>query len=277
MRLWDVETGRQVQVWEFKAPARAVAFAHGGKQAVCITDAAMGQPSTIHFLDVVKRSICPSPQNIIVTGSKATQVKWGPMNRALYTGHEDGSIAIYDAATCKKLKSVKLHTASIQDLQFAPVEDMGFFITASKDNSAMIYETSTLKVLKTFTTARPVNSASISPLRNHIILGGGQEAMNVTTTSQRHEKFEVFVSLFLIDPGQVFPYNIRGRDCPVQGPFRSDKYARLESEWGEVFLLILMKSFASGGEDGYVRVHHLQKDYFDFRYDEEDHPHELDL
>jgi translation initiation factor 3 subunit I len=128
-------------------------------------------------------------------------VKWGPMNRQLFTGHEDGAIAIYDAVSCKKLKSVKLHTAMIQDLQFAPFEtypDLGFFITASKDNTSMIYETATLKVLKTFTTQRPVNSASISPIRNHIILGGGQEAMNVTTTSQRHEKFEVrfFHSVF---------------------------------------------------------------------------------
>lgn len=126
----------------------------------------------------------------MITDSKATQAKWGPLNRQLFVGHEDGSIAIYDAGTCKKLKSVKQHTAMIQDLQFAPFEDLGFFITASKDNTSMIYETATLKVLKTFVTQRPVNSASISPIRNHIILGGGQEAMNVTTTSQRHEKFE---------------------------------------------------------------------------------------
>lgn len=197
MRLWDVYTGRQICVWEFKAPARAVSFSHGSQKAVCVTDAAMGQPSTIHFLDIPRR-IRSTTHAIVISDSKATIVKWGPLNRHLYTGHEDGAIAIYDANTCKKLKSVKLHTAMIQDLQFAPVDDLGFFISASKDNSSMIYETATLKVLKTFSTQRPVNSACISPLRNHIILGGGQEAMNVTTTSQRHEKFEVrfFHSIF---------------------------------------------------------------------------------
>lgn len=190
MRLWDVNTGKQIYSWEFKAPVRSASFSFCGQKAVCITDAAMGQPSTIHFLDVPRR-IISTTQSIVITSSKATIAKWGPMDRILYTGHEDGSVAMYDAATCKKLKSVKLHSGSIQDLQFAPVQDMGYFITASKDCTAMIYETATLKDMKTFTTSRPVNSACISPLRHHIILGGGQEAMSVTTTSQRHEKFEV--------------------------------------------------------------------------------------
>lgn len=201
MRLWDVYTGKQLYVWEFKAPARSVSFSHGSKLATCVTDAAMGQPSTIHVIDIVKRAIV---KTIVISDSKATIAKWGPLNKNIYTGHEDGSIAIYDASTFKKQKSVKLHTAMIQDMQFAP-PDASYFITASKDNTSSIYETKTLTVLKTFKTDRPVNSASVSPIRNHIILGGGQEAMNVTTTSQKHEKFEVrfFHSVFEDEIGRV--------------------------------------------------------------------------
>lgn len=37
-----------------------------------------------------------------------------------------------------------------------------------------------------------------------------------------------------------------------------------------------MRSFASGGEDGYVRVHHLDPNYFEFKYDEEEFPADIE-
>ena len=37
-----------------------------------------------------------------------------------------------------------------------------------------------MELLKTYKTERPVNSASISPLFDHVVLGGGQEAMDVS-------------------------------------------------------------------------------------------------
>jgi translation initiation factor 3 subunit I len=57
MRMWEVNTGKQICVWEFKAPARAVAYSHGSQKAMCITDAAMGQNSTIHFIDIPRRTL----------------------------------------------------------------------------------------------------------------------------------------------------------------------------------------------------------------------------
>lgn len=47
-----------------------------------------------------------------------------------------------------------------------------------------------LDVVKTFPTDRPVNSAAISPIKDHVVLGGGQEAMDVTTTTTKAGKFE---------------------------------------------------------------------------------------
>jgi hypothetical protein len=44
--------------------------------------------------------------------------------------------------------------------------------------------------LKTYKTDRPVNDAVISETKEHILLGGGQEAMSVTTTSGKVGKFE---------------------------------------------------------------------------------------
>jgi translation initiation factor 3 subunit I len=42
-----------------------------------------------------------------------------------------------------------------------------------------LFDIETLEHLKTYTTERPVNSAAISPIKDHVILGGGQEAIEV--------------------------------------------------------------------------------------------------
>jgi len=82
------------------------------------------------------------------------------------------------------------------------------FISSSKDTTAKLWDSDTLKCLKTYKTDRPVNSASISPKFDHVVLGGGQvkliensawkhesncyfqEAMDVTTTSTKIGKFD---------------------------------------------------------------------------------------
>lgn len=45
-------------------------------------------------------------------------------------------------------------------------------------------------VRNVFRAERPVNSATISPTRDHIVLGGGEEAMNVTQTALSSGHFE---------------------------------------------------------------------------------------
>jgi translation initiation factor 3 subunit I len=44
--------------------------------------------------------------------------------------------------------------------------------------------------MKTYIADTPLNSASITPKKDFVILGGGQAAMEVTTTSTRQGKFE---------------------------------------------------------------------------------------
>lgn len=53
-----------------------------------------------------------------------------------------------------------------------------------------MFDLKSLEVKKTYKTDRPVNSAAISPIKPHVVLGGGQEAMDVTTTSTRIGKFD---------------------------------------------------------------------------------------
>ena len=76
----------------------------------------------------------------------------------------------------------------VTDLQLAP--DRTYFLTSSKDKTAPLHDTRTLRVLKTYQTETPLNSASVAVGRPYVLLGGGQDAMSVTTTNMRQGKFE---------------------------------------------------------------------------------------
>lgn len=123
-----------------------------------------------------------------------------------------------------------------------------FIITASKDNTAKLFDAETLQLLKTYKTERPVNSAALSPILDHVVLGGGQDAMEVTTTSSRAGKFDsrFFHLVFEEEFGRV-----KGHFGPINSvAFHPDG-----------------KSYSSGGEDGYVRIHTFDSSYFDFSFD----------
>ncbi len=97
---------------------------------------------------------------------------------------------------------------------------------------AQLIDTKTLDVLKTYPTETPLNSAAIHPTRPFVIVGGGQEAMNVTTTSARQGKFET-----------RFWHKVFEEEC-----------ARLPGHFGPINTIAIHpmgKAYASGGEDGY--------------------------
>ena len=64
------------------------------------------------------------------------------------------------------LQTVNEHKALISDLQAS--SDQIMIITASKDSTAKLMDAEKLDVLKTYRTERPVNSAAISPIKDHV-------------------------------------------------------------------------------------------------------------
>ncbi|KAL7676943.1 hypothetical protein ACOME3_003193 [Neoechinorhynchus agilis] len=122
--------------------------------------------------------------------------------------------------------------------------DMIFLITASKDRTACLINMETLEEANVYRTDKPVNSASISPLKNHVMLGGGQEASEVTTTTLKEGKFDA--RLFHLIYGNEF-----GR---IKGHFGPVNSVRFHPEG---------IGFASGGEDGMVRLHKFDPEYVD--------------
>uniref|UniRef100_A0A9J8BE26 Eukaryotic translation initiation factor 3 subunit I n=1 Tax=Cyprinus carpio carpio TaxID=630221 RepID=A0A9J8BE26_CYPCA len=175
--------------------------------------------------------------------SKITSAVWGPLGEFVIAGHENGEINQYSAKSGEILKVAKEHTKQINDIQSSV--DLTMVISASKDCTAKLFDSTNLEHIKTFKTERPVNSAAISPIMDHVVMGGGQEAMEVTTTSTRIGKFEArfFHAAYEEEFGRV-----KGHFGPINCvAFHPDG-----------------KSYSSGGEDGYVRIHYFDPQYFDF-------------
>ncbi|KAK2995024.1 hypothetical protein RJ640_012264 [Escallonia rubra] len=225
-KLWDVQTGTQLFSFNFDSPARAVDLSVGDKLAVITTDPFMELPSSIQ----VKR-IAADPK----TGESVLTIKgpqgrinravWGPLNKTIISAGEDAVVRIWDSETGKLLEESDKTTGHKKTIT-----------SLSK----------TLALIKTYVTERPVNAVAMSPLLNHVVLGGGQDASAVTTTDHRAGKFEAkfFDKILEEEIGGV-----KGHFGPINAlAFNPDG-----------------KSFSSGGEDGYVRLHHFDQDYFNIR------------
>lgn len=143
--------------------------------------------------------------------------------------------------TGKQLAESREHKKQVNDLSMSA--DLTHFVTGSLDKTSKIFDSTTLECLKTFQPERPVNAAVLSPIFDHVIVGGGQDAMSVTLTSSKAGKFESKIYQ------KVFGEEIGG----IKGHF------------GPINALAIApdgRSFSSGGEDGFVRIHHFDADYF---------------
>ncbi|CAG8588895.1 10087_t:CDS:2 [Ambispora leptoticha] len=248
-KLWEVRTGKCLHTWEFKTAVKRVAFSEDDSMILAVTEQRMGYPGSVVILSLNQDIDAKQSDEPITTihpeGSKAMVADWGYLNKYIITGHENGTISQYDWKTGNLIQSIQPHTAEITDLQMS--EDRTYFITSSKDKSAQIFESNTLSPLKKYVTDAPLNSASITPVQEFVILGGGQEAMHVTTTGARQGKFE----------------------CRFWHKILEEEVGRVKGHFGPINTISVHpsgQSFSSGGEDGYVRVHHFDQDYFKFKY-----------
>ncbi|CAI7677908.1 unnamed protein product [Penicillium pancosmium] len=255
VRLWNIKTGECVKVWDFPTAVKRVAFSPDGSKLLAVTEKRMGFLGTIAVLDInygenLEDQAAEPSLKITCEDSKATVAGWSFLAKYIIAAHEDGSVSQYDPKTGDQLLNVQVHEfdSQINDIQFS--SDRTSFLTASKDKSAKLLSVRDLNILKTYPADTPLNSASITPKKDYVILGGGQAAMDVTTTSARQGKFEArfYHKIFEDEIGRV-----RGHFGPLN----------------TIDVHPAGTAYASGGEDGYVRIHHFDKSYFDFMYEVE--------
>jgi len=247
VKLWDISNGQEINSLTTETPVRACGFSYSGNIIFAVTDAVMKKPSEIQILDIRVPEHMNGTDCVVKTRGcgekgKITSAVWGDMEDFLITGCDNGEMHKVDARTGEILKSVKEHSGMITEIEMHI--DRTMFITSSKDHTAKLFGTHDLETVRTYTNPVPVNSAAISPNRPHILLGGGQEAREVTTTAMVAGKFDArfFHMIYAEEFGSV-----KGHFGPINSvSFRPDG-----------------TGFATGGEDGYVRLHTFDDDYED--------------
>jgi translation initiation factor 3 subunit I len=245
-RMWDVKTGHCLHVWKHQTPVKAVGICLGDYQVLAVNDPVMSSKPTVFLYDwdqeaAANRELSTEPVKAMLGHtSKINQAIWGPLNETIFSCSDDGTVKIWNPEIGKCTATVEAHDKAIHSMAFS--KDHTHFITASLDHTANLYDTETRQLLKTYQSDAPINAVAISPFKNHIILGGGQDAGSVTTTDARMGKFEVkwFNKVYEEELGAT-----KGHFGPINC---------LDFSYDGM-------SFASGSEDGYARIHHLPSGY----------------
>jgi translation initiation factor 3 subunit I len=204
----------------------------------------------------------------------------------ILTGHESGKVALFDALSGDELLSnERAHMDVVTDLQLSP--DRSYFITSSKDKTARIHDARTLTVLKTFQTETPLNSAALAPnmpyvrpppvpfrpprLRLRFSIEGPAR-----WRSGSHERHDDVITTGQVR-GPLLASHLRRGSRSRQGTLWSAEHVRRHkhplfffffshgSSATRIAVHPAGTAYASGGEDGFVRVHHFDESYFKAR------------
>jgi len=214
--IWKLETGEKLFQFPHTGPVRGIEFAEGGKLFATICDPFRGTPSRV---SVYEFSGNPADQLMepkyvwdppIEQGKKLSQITWLPLNKNLLVCDDQGVMRLHEVETGRVVQEIREHTKRINDLSWS--KEKFLLITGSADNRAILWDTTDWVPLKTYETDRPVNAVAISPIKEHVFVAGGQEAMSVTTTSAKVGKFET--KIFHMVFGEEFG-NVRGHFGPV--------------------------------------------------------------
>jgi len=254
VRLWDVETGTQTSLIDDKAgltaTAKSVNFSFCGNPIVFPSGAEMKQTPAINIFDIR----CPTSQGAVrkrelpkdkYDGSIPVKTLWGFLDEYIITGNDNGHLYCWDANNLDILyRNDTEHKNVINDMQLS--KDQSLLITASKDTTAKLFDAIDLKHQKTYKSNAPVNSAALSPRAQHVVIGGGQDARDVTTTAARDGKFDARFFHMLLE----------------------EEFGRVKGHFGPINTLAFHpdgKSYCSGAEDGFIRAHKFDRDYLSYK------------
>jgi translation initiation factor 3 subunit I len=279
-KLWDCQTGEILSTYEHKGPVRGVAWAEGGQYFCTISDPFVDHNAQISIFKIKTPEeeekqgdseydddddlywttpivSIDLPKTAEGKRINPTNVAWTAMNEHVFVTFDNGAVRLYDPEYGDVLEEFFPHDKKINRVSFN--RDKTLFITSSADFTAKLYDAINFTPLKTYKTDRPVNDAVISETKDHILLGGGQEAMSVTTTAGKVGKFETRFFHMIYE----------------------DEFGIVKGHFGPINALDIAphgRCYASGAEDGYVRLHFFDKNYLDMKDpvpEEEDGEEEL--
>eukprot|EP00918_Siedleckia_nematoides_P100934 GHVU01220573.1.p1 GENE.GHVU01220573.1~~GHVU01220573.1.p1 ORF type:complete len:402 (+),score=103.22 GHVU01220573.1:517-1722(+) len=203
--------------------------------------------------------------------SKCTAAEWSALDELVVSAHEDvfqrveegpktveGRVKVWDVVTGEKkfdfLVNEKCGVSCIS------IDRNGSFLltgSAEAKGTVKMWRMDDFSLVKTFTSDRPINACCLSPLlddstgerpaRNHLLMGGGQAAADVTMTASSEGRFQTLLwdVVMEVDLGSV------------KGHFGPIHCLAWAPDGG---------GFASGSEDGNVRLYRFDNDYWGSRF-----------
>ncbi|KAL0237737.1 hypothetical protein GEMRC1_012211 [Eukaryota sp. GEM-RC1] len=249
IRIWKTQTGDQLWKYAFPAPLKAVEFSGTNDMFLVVQENAMKQPALIYIFSCefdenqpincsLQKTIGPFPDRVVCAA-------WGPEDRFIYAGDDKGKLIVVDVSTGQPTNSVPAHTKTINDIHFSV--DRTHFVTASSDTSIKLWDATSDQptAVRVFSSTVPLNTAALSPIRNHVAGAGGMEAAHVTT-SYNADEADKFTAKFWET---------------VHG----DPLGEIKGHFGPVHVIRFSptgRSFVTGSEDGHSRLHHFDEEYF---------------
>ena len=251
MSIFDISNGNRLAAMEHQAPCRCVGFSHDDRKLFAVTDGKMGQKSSLRLFDLPaslgdgSRSapIEPKQCNVLSVDDPDAGImyaSYGPTNDKIFFCSGDGSISRLDAETMTEdTCNPMLHSAEVRKMRFDA--EYQTIITASKDKTAKLVDARSLKIISTYNNEHPVNDACMAPRADHILLGGGTEARDVTTT----------------DGGTNAAFALK-----FHHKVHTDVLGQLQCHFGTINCVSFNPKgtgFASGAVDGFVKIHHFDE------------------
>lgn len=245
--LWEVETGKALEVIEAEAIVRCVGFAHDDSQFFTCTDGMREVKPALSFynLPACVHHGQPSPAKynpaaVYSTPEKIMYAAFGPTNDHLYFCSDDGSVSILDVERQEEIRNVMPHTKEVRRLNFDA--QYHTLTTASADKTACLLDMRNLNVVQTYKADIPINDAHVSPIGDHVLLAGGTEAVDVTTTGGS-DKF-----------GVRFHHKVYG-----------EYLGQIFCHFGTIHRVQFHpkgKGFATSAEDGFAKLLSFEPSYF---------------
>ncbi|PAV87411.1 hypothetical protein WR25_14216 [Diploscapter pachys] len=254
VKLWDCETGACLSTIQSQTPARSISLSFSGNLIAYTTLKMTKNQSMLQVRDTRdENQMSNANSDPLFTTSfdqeSAYTCLFTSLDEKVTVGLEKGQLLqfdlrkndgpIYENTTTHK-------TFQITDLQLSP--DGAFILSSCRDKTAALLDAVSLEHVKHYKSERPVNSACASPIRDHICLGGGEDAMQVTQTSVSAGHFEAKLYHMVFE----------------------EEFARFKGHFGPINSMAWHPSgtsIATGGEDGYVRIQEFDDEYLQFKYD----------
>jgi len=217
VKVWTVNGGEKLHDFEHPGPVKCVEWAEGDKMFLTASDPFRKAPAQVSIFEFTG-NVEDQPQEPkyvwepqgLPQGKRLTNATWLPLNKHILTTDEEGTMRVHEVETGRVIRELNEHSKRINAIAWN--KDKFFLLTGSADNTAKLWDVEQWKVLKTYETDRPVNTVAFSPIKEHVFVAGGQEAMEVTTTSAKVGKFET--KLFHMIFGEEFG-TVRGHFGPV--------------------------------------------------------------